>query len=212
MASRLSRREVMQIAALAGLSPVALRAQMSGSATRWPPPLGSGTPKICLGGRSDEAGMRQLKQVGVDYVLMGGPRSPWTVTSLGQTMDRYKAAGITVINLMIGGMNDIIRGGPNRDQEIENIILSIRAAGEVGLPVIEYNFYANRLMEGYKEEIGRAGAGYTAYDYELSKNLPPSEGVGTHTRADQLKRAQVLSEGDHPGGRESERSLCPPPE
>ena len=30
----------------------------------------------------------------------------------------------------------------------------------------------------------------TAYDYEISKNLPPRENVGTHTRADQLKRAE----------------------
>jgi mannonate dehydratase len=194
MAGLLTRRELVQLAALTGLSPVALNAQLSGSATRWPPALGSGTPKICLGGRSDEAAMRQLKQVGVDYVLMGGPQTPWTDTGLRQTMDRYKAAGISVINMMIGGMNDVIRGGPNRDQQIENIIQSIRAAGRAGLPVIEYNFYAYRLMEGYKEEIGRAGAGYTAYDYELSKHLPPNEAVGTHTRADQLKRAQYFLE------------------
>ena len=81
-------------------------------------------------------------------------------------------------------------GPSGADAQIENIIKSIRAAGKVGLPVIEYNFYANRLMEGYKEEIGRGGAGYTAYDYELSKNLPPKDGVGTHTRAEQLKRAE----------------------
>jgi mannonate dehydratase len=189
MARRMSRRELIQIGALAAGSPVALRAQLSGSNVRWPPELGSGTPKICLGGRSDEAGMRALKQIGVDYVLMGGPRSPWTEDGLRQIMDRYKAAGITVINMMITGMNDIIRGGPKRDQEIENFITSVRAAGRAGLPVIEYNFYANRLMEGYKEEIGRAGAGYTAYDYSLSRDLPPLENVGAHTRADQLSRA-----------------------
>ena len=38
--------------------------------------------------------------------------------------------------------------------------------------------------------MGRAGAGYTAYDYELSKTLPPRDGVGTHSRAEQLKRAE----------------------
>ena len=70
------------------------------------------------------------------------------------------------------------------------MIASIRAAGRAGLPVVEYNFYANRLMEGYKEELGRAGAGLTAYDYELSKALPPRENAGTHTRAAQLKRAE----------------------
>jgi mannonate dehydratase len=97
-----------------------------------------------------------------------------------------------VINLMIGGLNDIIYGGPNRDRQIEDIIASIRAAGKVGLPVIEYNFYAHRLIEGYKEELGRAGAGYTAYDYELSKHLPPREGMGRHTRVDQLNRAEYF--------------------
>jgi len=193
MTTRFSRRQVLQLGGLAALSPAALSAQISGSTTEWPPKLGPGTPRICLGaGRSEEAHLRQLKQVGVDYVLMGGPRIPWTEESLRQILDRYKAGGITVINMMIGGMNDIIHGGPNRDREIENLIASIRAAGKAGLPVIEYNFYAHRLTEGYKEEVGRAGAGYTAYDYELSKNLPPREGVGTHTRAEQLKRAEYF--------------------
>ena len=63
------------------------------------------------------------------------------------------------------------------------------SAPAAGLPVIEYNFYAHRLTEGYKEETGRAGAGYTAYDYERSRSLPPRDGVGAHTRAEQLKRA-----------------------
>ena len=81
----------------------------------------------------------------------------------------------------------------------KQVIASIRAAGKAGLPVVEYNFYANRLMEGYKEETGRAGAGYTAYDDELSKNLPPKEGVGMYTRADQLKRAEHFLKADRTG-------------
>ncbi len=81
-------------------------------------------------------------------------------------------------------------GRPGADAQIADVITSIRAAGRVGLPVVEYNFYAHRLIEGYKEETGRAGAGYTGYDYSGVRNLPPREGVGTHTRADQLKRAE----------------------
>ena len=159
--------------------------------TQWPPAEGKGTPKICLGSfGGNDAMLRNLKQIGVNYVLGGGPQSPWTEESLTSLMKPFKAAGIEVINLMIGGMNDVIWGRPGADAQIENIIKSIRAAGKVGLPVIEYNFYANRLMEGYNEEVGRGGAGYTAYDYELSKSLPPKDGVGTHTRAEQLKRAE----------------------
>lgn len=184
MAHNLSRRSLMQLAAVA--APASLGAQVS-----WPPPEGAHTPKICLGGgSSDEAHLRNLKQIGVNYVLTGGPKSPWDGAELRARMDRYKAAGISVINMMIGGLDQVIHGKPGADEQIGNTIESIRAAGKAGLPVIEYNFYAHRLSEGYKEEIGRGGSGLTAYDYELSKNLPPREGIGTHTRAQQLKRAE----------------------
>jgi mannonate dehydratase len=182
---------MLQLAGWGGLA--ALQpASLSAAPIEWPPAEGSGTPKICVGsGRNpDEATMRLWKQVGVDHVLMGGPRIPWEEAELRSIMDQYKAAGLTVCNMMISGFHDVIYGKEGRDQQIEHVIQSIRAAGKAGLAVIEYNFYANRLMEGYKEEIGRAGAGYTAYDYELSKNLPPREGVGTHTRAEQLRRAE----------------------
>lgn len=190
MSHRWSRRRIMQASGAAALSPLALPAQSKG--VSWPPAEGSHTPRICLGvpQNLDEATMRQLKQVGVDYVLMGGPPAPWDEEKLRAIMDRFKTGGITVINMMIGGFNDVIWGRKNAEQQTENVIKSIRAAGKVGLPVIEYNFYAHRLTEGYKEELGRGGAGLTAYDYELSKNLPPQGDVGTHTRAQQLKRAE----------------------
>ncbi len=188
MANNFSRRRMMQTAGLAPFAPTAFAAPDNS----WPPALGPGTPKICLGApqNADEAAMRRYKQIGVDYVLMGGPRAPWDEAGLRAIMDRYKSAGITVINMMIGGFNDVIWGKSNADAQIEDVIKSIRAAGKAGLAVVEYNFYANRLIEGYKEEIGRGGAGLTAYDYGLSKNLPPRENVGTHTRAEQLKRAE----------------------
>ncbi len=103
-----------------------------------------------------------------------------------ERIDQFAKGGLTLCNMMISGFNDVIWGRPGADAQIADVITSIRAAGKAGLPVIEYNFYAHRLIEGYKEETGRAGAGYTAYDYELSKNLPPQENVGTHTRADHM--------------------------
>jgi mannonate dehydratase len=192
MTNRWSRRRMIQAAGAAAL--VSPAAALAAPPVTWPPAEGPHTPKICLGAfggaDGDPKALRALKQIGVDYVLMGGPRIPWDEADLRARMDRFKAAGITIINMMISGFNDVIWGKPNAEAQTEDVIKSIRAAGKVGLPVIEYNFYANRLMEGYKEEIGRGGAGLTAYDYELSKNLPPRDGVGTHTRADQLKRAE----------------------
>jgi mannonate dehydratase len=49
------------------------------------------------------------------------------------------------------------------------------------LPVVEYNFYAHRIVEGYCEETGRAGAGNTSFDYERVKDLPPLPQEGVHT-------------------------------
>ena len=154
-------------------------------------PEGLDTPKICLGvsGVVDEPGMRRVKQIGVDHVLTGGPGLPWEEAEVRARIERFKAGGLTLCNMMISGFDDVIWGRPGAGAQIDHVITSIRAAGKAGLPVIEYNFYAHRLTEGYKEETGRAGAGYTAYDYELSRSLPPRDGVGTHTRAEQLKRA-----------------------
>jgi mannonate dehydratase len=188
MKNRLSRRTMFKAAGVASFAP----AMSSAAVSSWPPAEGANTPKICLGvsPKAEDSTMRNLRQIGVEHVLMGGPRIPWTEADLRARMDRFRAAGITIINMMIGGFNDVIWGKPGADAQIEDVIKSIRAAGAVGLKVVEYNFYANRLMEGYKEEIGRGGAGYTAYDYELSKDLPPRENAGKHTRAEQLKRAE----------------------
>jgi mannonate dehydratase len=132
-------------------------------------------------GRFDEPSMRRVRQLGVNHVLMGGPPIPWQEQEIRGRMDKLKAAGLTLGNMMIGGFPKTIYGKPGRDEEIENIRQSIRAAGRAGLPVVEYNFYAHRIVEGYYEEIGRAGAGLTAFDYAKVKDLPPLPTEGAHS-------------------------------
>lgn len=193
MSSHISRRKLLQaVGATALVSSTRTASAQTRPVFSRMPSEDKDTPKICLGfwATVDEPNMRRVKQIGVDHVLTGGPRIPWDEADVRARIDRFKAGGLTLYNMMISGFDDVIWGKPTADAQIADVIMSIRAAGKAGLPVIEYNFYANRLMEGYKEETGRAGAGYTAYDYALSKNLPPKDGVGTHTRADQLKRAE----------------------
>ncbi|MBI3667773.1 MAG: mannonate dehydratase [Acidobacteria bacterium] len=154
---------------------------MPGAAVPWPPAEGPSTPKICLGisPGADEAGMRRVKQIGVDLVLMGGPRIPWEEAEIRARMESLKAGGLTLCNMMISGFPNTLYGRPGRDEEIDKVRQSILAAARAGLPVVEYNFYAHRLVEGYYEETGRAGAGMTAFDYDRVRDLPqlPSEGV-----------------------------------
>ncbi len=152
--------------------------------TGWPIIEGLKTPKLCTGipRNAVKGDMRKMKQIGIDHVLMGGGPIPWNDIELRATMDRFREEGLTVINMMIGGFPDTVYGREGRDEEIEKVQESIRAAGAAGLPVIEYNFYAHRLMEGYYEAEGRGGAGHTAFDYEPVKELPPRPEVGIHSR------------------------------
>ncbi len=174
-----SRRDWMRAAGAAAFVPAAA----SAASRPWPVVEGPETPKLCLGvpANLDEAGMRRIKQIGVDYVLMGGPPIPWQEAELRARMERFKAGGLTICNMMISGFPNTLYGRPGRDEEIEKVQQSIRAAGRAGLPVIEYNFYAHRIVEGYYEEVGRAGAGLTAFDYERVKDLPPLPDVGAHS-------------------------------
>jgi mannonate dehydratase len=161
------------------------------AAGSWPPAEGDGVPKICLGvgANADEKEMRRLKQIGVDHVLMGGPPIPWKEADLRGLGERFREGGLAIDNLMIHGFPKAIYGRPGRDEEIDQVNASIRAAGAAGIPVVEYNFYSHRLVEGYFEELGRGGAGMTAYDYDRSKDLPPLPEEGTHSLEEMWRNA-----------------------
>jgi mannonate dehydratase len=176
----------MQAAGMAAIA-TPVRAVATGAA---PGAEEQNIPKICLpaglgssapGAAGDEASARRIRQLGVDHVISGGGRIPWEADQLKQLMDRLKANGLILGNLMIFGFNSAIYARPGRDEEIQKVIQSIPAAGKAGLPVIEYNWYAHRAMEGYFEETGRAGAGMTGFDYERMKGLPPLPEEGAHT-------------------------------
>jgi mannonate dehydratase len=162
---------------LTGLNACAESVKKS-NAVQWPVTFGHDKPKICMLGSFDQSYMRKIKQLGVDYVLTGGPQIPWTEKSLMESMDQFKAEGLTVINMMIGGFDNTIYGREGRDEEIRKIQDSLRAAGEVGLPIVEYNFYAHRFTDGYYDTKARGGAGTLSMDYERAKNLPPDPGEG----------------------------------
>ena len=146
----------------------------------WPVLESAATPKICMvvSRNATDIEMRQVKQIGVNYVHMGGPQIPWKVEDLSATVDRFKTNGLNIINMMISGFPKTITGKDGRDAEIEKVKESIHAAGEAGIPVVEYNFYANRLMEGYYEIKGRGGAGMTGFK-ALEKDLPPNPETGS---------------------------------
>lgn len=186
--NRIRRRTLLKAGAalppaLAGASAAFPAVAAAPSPGPWPPPQPPRAPKICLGisPNADRGLMRKYRQIGVEHVLMGGSPIPWRENDLRARMDQLRAGGLTLVNLMIAGFPDILYGRPGRDREIDQVCESIQAAGKVGLPVVEYNFYAHRLTEGHFEEEGRGGAGLTASDYARSRMLPPLPEIGVHT-------------------------------
>ena len=194
MSSNPSRRTILKTAGAAALGMRASYGASSAAAAAQSRPHfeGTDTPKICLeaslapppGVSAEEAAAasaQRIRQLGVTHVISGGGRIPWEESRLKEMMDRLKANGLTLANLMIAGFPSAIYNRSGRDGDIEKVIQSIKAAGNAGLPVVEYNWYAHRAMEGYFEETGRANAGWTGFDYERMKALPPLEEEGAHT-------------------------------
>ncbi len=153
---------------------------------QWPVIEGPGTPKLSMviSQKASVEEMKQLKQLGVNWVHMGGPGVPWTVESLKEIMDRFSAEGLSISNMMIGGISNSVYGRPERDEDIRKIQDSLEAAGKAGLPVVEYNFYVTRFMGGYYLKEGRGGSGMTAFK-KSGQDAPPVENTGTFTE-DQL--------------------------
>jgi mannonate dehydratase len=175
-----TRRGLIGAAGAACLSGAAVAAP---DKRAWPLTERADTPKLCMlsSPAADERAMRRITQLGVRHAIMSGPRIPWEENQLRRIMDSFQKGAITVSNLMIGGFPKTIYGKPGRDQEIEDVQKSIRAAGRAGLPVIEYNFYAHRATEGYFDELGRGRAGMLSFDYEKVKDLPPLPEEGAHS-------------------------------
>lgn len=195
MASKISRRRMLFTAGVA--AGATLQTPSATLAQQIPGPRfeAADTPKICLGldtasgafspnraaAVSDEAGGRLIRQLGVNHVISGFGGIPWEETRLKDLIDRLKAQGLTLGNVMIAGFFNAIYNQPGKDEDIAKVIQSIKLAGKLGIPVVEYNWYAHRAMEGYFEETGRAGAGWTGFDYERMKGLPPLEPEGART-------------------------------
>jgi mannonate dehydratase len=158
-------------------------------------------------GQLTEEALAFVAYLGVEYVTTGGPASPtytpegrvvqarpndppppWKDDDLRRMKGTVEKAGLKLGNVMLHDFRNAILGRPGADEDIENVQESIRAAGRVGIPIVEYNWYALRAMGGYYDEVGRGGARLAAHDYDRSRDLPVLEDVGRHSAADLWSR------------------------
>jgi len=160
------------------------------------PQEGPDTPKLTMYVSADptESELKKVKQIGVNIVDMPDmPPPPWTEDWFRKRMDLLAARGLKLGIVMVpwfknGAMEPeflkVVHGLPGRDAMIDKLKSSIVAAGKVGLPVVEYDFFPHRANEGYKEIPGRGGSGLLSFDYDRMKDLPPvpSEGAVSYDK------------------------------
>src|SRR5437016_5207101 len=98
--ANLSRRELVQVIATAGLA--------SSRAPAAAPPRsraeGPDTPKLRMNlsvGDINEASMRRVKQIGVNHVYMANSPIPWQEAQIRSMMEGLKQGGLTLGNMMI---------------------------------------------------------------------------------------------------------------
>jgi len=133
----------------------------------------------------EKRSLRRVKQLGVTGVSMAGLDTggleTWTDQSLKRHIDRASEADLELRNVMFNPSSRVRFGDEGRDEDIETINQAIRIAGRQGLPVMEYNFYAHRVVEGYRVVPGRGGSGLMDFNYRRVKDLPPLVGEREHS-------------------------------
>jgi len=133
----------------------------------------------------EKRSLRRVKQLGVTGVSMAGLDTggleTWTDQSLKRHIDRASEADLELRNVMFNPSSRVRFGDEGRDEDIETINQAIRIAGRQGLPVMEYNFYAHRVVEGYRVVPGRGGSGLMDFNYRRVKDLPSLVGERKHS-------------------------------
>jgi mannonate dehydratase len=124
-----------------------------------------------------------------------GPQpQPWNAAELMRWREHVAHYELNASTMGLPLSGNILLGRRGRDDDIELVRASIRAAGQAGLRVLTYNFIGLRASEGYfaLPGSGRGGADLRAFDYLRVRDLPPLESVGVHSRQEMWERLKYF--------------------
>ena len=92
---------------------------------------------------------------------------PWTLEEIEDVKARVEAAGLTlhaIENLDPGHWHDVLLDGPRRDDQLEQVLDSIRLLGQAGVPCLGYNFSLAGVWGHHTGPFARGGAESIAFD------------------------------------------------
>lgn len=129
-----------------------------------------------FGGRSEEE--RKDQPTGTlekGWGDAGDPEKLWTVEELTQIKRDLEAEGLVwaaVENFDPAHWHDVLLGGPKRDAQLENLCTLIRRLGEVGIPIMGYNFSLAGVAGRVPGHQARGGAYSLGVDGMESTPVP----------------------------------------
>ncbi|MBI4220586.1 MAG: mannonate dehydratase [Chloroflexi bacterium] len=122
--------------------------------------------------------LRFSAQFGATDVLLNTPNLPggerWELYDLVKLRVTVEQNGLKLSaleNVPTRFYDHIMLGGPMRDQQIENMIHTVRNIARAGIPIFGYNWMPSHVWRTPPASI-RGGAVATAFDYSLAKKYP----------------------------------------
>lgn len=108
--------------------------------------------------------------------VAGRRDSLWTVDELAKIKAAIEEAGLqwfAIENFDPGHWHDVLLDGPKKDQQLEDVASMIRAVGEVGIPVIGYNFSLAGVAARTTGPYARGGAISVGLEGEVDQTPLP---------------------------------------
>ena len=93
------------------------------------------------------------------------------LVSLRRTVESYGMKLSALENVPTKFYDHIMLGGPKRDEQIDNMIYTIRNIARAGIPIFGYNWMPSQVWRTKPKYI-RGNAEATAFDYTVAKDLP----------------------------------------
>src|ERR1700694_5927195 len=121
-------------------------------------------------------------QYGATDVLLNTPVLPganrWELVDLVKlrvTVEQYRLKLSALENVPPYFYDHIMLNGPRRDEQIENMIYTVRNIARAGIPIFGYNWMPSHVWRTPPAHI-RGGAVATAYDHAVAEQMPLTHG------------------------------------
>jgi mannonate dehydratase len=130
-----------------------------------------------------EERLKFVKQCGCDDFLLNTPKLPgeqrWEFRDLLMLRTHAENAGLRLMaleNVPIQFYDKIMLGLPGREEQLANMVETVRNMGRAGIPILGYHFMPNSVWRTSHSTPVRGGATATAFDMELVKDAPLTHG------------------------------------